>query len=86
MTVLDVGYKEWKAQKELYAVRVDVSPLTQESDIVAVMDPLLNPLGVVCRFDEVIFATKVPDTDANAVHLDGVLSRFPEFAVLITAS
>ena len=32
------------------------------------------------------FATKVPDTDANDVHPDGVLSRFPDFAVLITAS
>ena len=54
MRVLDVRYKEWTVQKHLYAVRVDVSPLTQESDIVAAMGPLLNPLGVVCCFDKVI--------------------------------
>ena len=47
MPVLDAGFKEWKAQKKLYAMRVGVSPLTQELDIVAAMDSLLDPLGVV---------------------------------------
>ena len=50
MPVLDARFKEWKAQKKLYAMRVDVSPLTRESDIVAAMDSLLDPLGVVCCF------------------------------------
>ena len=70
----------------MYAVRVDVSPLTQVSDIVVAMDPLLDPLGVICPFDEVIFVTRVPDTDPNDVHPSGVLNRFPEFGVLITAA
>ena len=86
MTVFDIWFKEWKAQTNLFAVRVGVSPLTQELDIVAAMDPLLDPLGVVCRFDEVIFATRLLDADAYAVHLDGVLRRFSEFVVLITVS
>ena len=77
MTVLDIGFKEWKAQKNLYAVRVDVSPLTQVSDIVVAMDPLLDPLGVICPFDEVIFVTRAPDTDPNTVHPNGVLGRCP---------
>ena len=86
MTVFDVRLKEFKAQKNLYAVRVDVSPLTQVTYIVAAMDPLPDPLGVICPFDEVIFATRVPDTDPNTVHPSGVLSRFPYFVVLITAA
>ena len=84
MTVLDVGFKEFKVQKNLYAVRVGVSPLTQVTDIVDAMDPLLDPLGVVCPFDEVIFVTRVPDTDPNDVHPSGVLGRSPKFVVLIT--
>ena len=52
MTILDVGCKEFKAKKTLYAVRLDVSPLTQVADIVAAMDPLLDPLGIVCPFND----------------------------------
>ena len=85
MVVLAVGFKEWKAQKNLYAVRVDVCPFTQVSDIVAAMDPVLDPLGIVIPFDDVIFATGVPDTDPNAVHPSGVLSCFPEYVVLIAS-
>ena len=85
MTVLGVGYKEFQAQKNLYAVRVDVSPITQVSDIVAATDPLLDPLGIVIPFDEVISATKVPDSDQNAVPSARVLSRFPEYVVLIAS-
>ena len=28
MTVLDIGYMEFRAQRNLFAVRVDVSPIT----------------------------------------------------------
>ena len=45
-----------------------------------------TPWASSAVFDEVIFATRVPDTDANAVHTDGVLSCSPEFVVCITAS
>ena len=83
MPVLDVGLKEFKAQKNLYNVRVDMGPLTQVTNIMAVMDTLLNLLGITCPFDEVIFATRVTSTDPNAVHPTGVLSRFPKFVVLI---
>ena len=38
MTALDVGYKEFKAQNNLYAVRVDVSPITQVSNIEAAIN------------------------------------------------
>ena len=86
MTVLDIGYKEYKAQKKLYTVRFSVSPLTQESDIVATMDPLFDRFSPVSRFDKVIFATRVPDLDTNAVPPDGVFSCFPELIVLVTAS
>ena len=86
MAVFDVRFKEFKAQKNMYAVRVDVSPLTQVTNIVAAMDPLLDPFCVVCRFDEVFFARRVPDADPNAVHPSGVLSCFPEFVVLITVA
>ena len=41
-------------------------------------------MGVVCPFDEVVFAARVPDTNPNDVHPNGVLSRFPKFVVLIT--
>ena len=57
----------------------------QESDIVAAMNPLLDPSGIVIPFDEIIFATEVPDSDPNAVHPAGVLSRFPEYVVLIAS-
>ena len=60
-----------------------MSLLTQVTDIVAAMYPLLDRLGFVCPFDEVIFATRVPDMDPNAVRPTDVLSRFPEFVVLI---
>ena len=56
----------------MYVVKVDMSPLTHVSDIVAAMNPLLHLLGVVYPFDEVIVATRVPDTDPNAVHPNGV--------------
>ena len=82
MRVLDVGYNKFKAQKNLYAVRVDVS-LTQVTDFVAAMDPLFDPLGIICPFDEVIFATGAPDTGPHAVPPTSMLSRFPEFVVLI---
>ena len=83
MTVLDVGYKEFKVQKNLYAVRVDVSPLTQVSDIVAAMDPVLDPLGIVIPFDEVMFVMEVPDSDPNAMHPTGVLSLSPSMLFLL---
>ena len=76
MTVFDIWFKEWKAQTNLFAVRVGVSPLTQESDIVAEMNPLLDPLGVVYRFDEVVCATKVPDMDAMQAVLSAQLVWF----------
>ena len=47
MTVLDIGCMEFWAQRNLFAVRVDVSPITQVSDIVAAMDPLLDPLWLL---------------------------------------
>ena len=31
-----------------------------------------------------VFAARVPDTNPNDVHPNGVLSRFPKFVVLIT--
>ena len=83
MTALDVGYKEFKLQKNLYAVRVDVSPLTQVSDIVAAMDPVLDPLGIVIPFDEVMFVMEVPDSDPNAMHPTGVLSLSPSMLFLL---
>ena len=40
---------------------------------VAAMDPLLDPLGIVIPFDEVMFVMEVPDSDPNAMHPTGVL-------------
>ena len=54
MTVLDVGYMEFLAERNLYAVRVDVSPITLVTDIVSVMDPLLDSLAISIPFDWVI--------------------------------
>ena len=85
MKVLDVGYKEFQAQKNLYAVRVDVSPITHVSDVVAAMDPLLDPLGIVIPFDDVIFVMEVPGSDPNAVHPAGMLSHFPKYVILIAS-
>ena len=62
-----------------------MSPFTQVSNIVAAIDPLLDPLGIVIPFDEVIFAMEVPDSDPDVVHPTGLLSCFPEYVVL-TAS
>ena len=83
MKVLDVGYKEFQAQKNLYAARVDVSLIAQVSDIVAAMDPLLDPLGIVIPFDEVIFVTEVLDSDPNAVHPAGVQVVSPSMSFLL---
>ena len=63
-----------------------MNPITQVSDIVAAKDPLLDPLGIAIPFDEVIFATQVPDSDPNAVYPARVLSRFPEYVVLISST
>ena len=85
MMVLDIGYKEFRAQRNLFPVRVDVSPITQVSNIVAVMDPLLDSLAIVIPFDEVIFATEVPDSGLSADRPACILSRFPGYVVLIAS-
>ena len=63
MTVLDVGYMEFLAGRNLYAVQVDMSSITLVTDIVAAMDPLLDSLAVSIPFDQVIFATEMPDPE-----------------------
>ena len=82
MTVLDIGYMQFRARHNLYAVRVDVSPVTLVTDIVAAMDPLLDSLAVTLPFDQVIFATEVPNPD-GLDRQDRELSCFPKYVVLI---
>jgi len=82
MTILDVGYMEFLAERNLYAVRVDVSPITLVTDIVAAMDPLLDSLAISIPFDRVIFATEMPDPD-GVNRRDRVVSRFPSYVVLV---
>ena len=85
MTVLNIGYMEFWAQRNLFAMRVDVSPITQVSDIMAAMDSLLDSLAIVIPFDEVIFATEVPDSDLSAVLPARVLSHFPKYVILVAS-
>jgi len=61
MTAIDIGYMEYRAGNNLYAVRVDVSPITMVTDIVVAMDPLLDYMAPVLPFDQVIFATEAPN-------------------------
>ena len=84
MTALDVGYIEYQARHNLYTVRVDVSPITVVTDIVAMMDPLLDYLAVDLPFNQVIFATEVPNPDGLDCQ-DRELSRFPKYVVLIAS-
>ena len=66
-------------------MRVDVSPITLVSDMVAAMDPLLDSLAIVIPFDEVILSTEFPDPDLGADLPARVLSRFPEYVVLVAS-
>ena len=61
MTAINIGYMAHLAGKSLFAVRLNVCPYTQVSDIVRAMDPLLDPPASEVPFDEVIFATGLPD-------------------------
>ena len=60
MTAINIGYMEHLAGKSLFAVRLNVCPYTQVSDIVAAMDPLLDPLASEIPFDEGDFCDGAP--------------------------
>ena len=65
-------------------MRVSVSPITLVNDIMATMDPLLDCMAPDLPFDQVIFATEVPNPD-GLDHHDRELSRFPRYVVLIAS-
>ena len=85
MTALNIGYMEHQVQRNLFAVRVNVSPITQVSHIVAAMDPLLDPLATAIPFDDVTFATGLLDPAQVADRPTHVLRRFPECVVLVAS-
>ena len=84
MTTIDIGYMEYRARENVYAVRVDVSPITVVTDIVVAMDPLLDYMDPILPFDQVIFATEAPNPDGEGRH-ERELSRFPRYVVLISS-
>jgi len=85
MTAINIGYMEHLSGRSLFAVRVNVCPYTQVSDIVGAMDPLLDPLASDIPFDEVIFATGLPDPSRIGDRPTHSLRRFPEYVVLIAS-
>ena len=77
MTPVDMSYRECKAAINLYAVQIYICMYTKEPDIMALLHPLFDNRDFIIRWDEVIFATKVPATDMQLSHL-------PNYAVIIT--
>ena len=85
MTAINIDYMTFLAGKALYAVRLNVCPYTQVSDIVRAMDPLVDPPVTESPFDEVIFATALHDTGRIGDRPTHSLRRFPEYVVLISS-
>ena len=77
MTPVDIGYHEYKATSNLYAVHICICPYTKEPDITAVIDPLFDNRGFIIHCDEVIFSTEVPTPEMP-------LSQFPDYAIITT--
>ena len=85
MTAINIDYMTHLAGVALFAVRLNVCPYTQVSDIVRAMDPLLDPPVSESPFDEVIFATALHDTGRIGDRPTHALRRFPEYVVLISS-
>ena len=77
MTPIDIGFLEYKAIINLYAVQIYICPYTKEPDIMALLDPLFDDYIFIIRCDEVIFATKVPAPGMP-------LNQLPNYVVIMT--